>query len=116
VDIQRYVQIARPAMTLAEASDQIQTLRRMLMSAIQDISVLRQVMKDANLMGDANYRRLRIERMVQDHSSCGGNSWRNDCSYKHSLEEEEFLREELLATGEEVEAFRKRVRYVTTLT
>jgi hypothetical protein len=91
-------------------------LRHALFSAIQDIAVLKSALADRGLLDDATYKKLRMQRMVADHSSAGVASWRNSSSYPYTLDEDEFLRDQFHATDDEVRQYEDDVRAVQVLT
>jgi hypothetical protein len=112
----RLFRLFQPSNSLGELNHRIDDLRYTLNSAIQDIAVLKQVLKEKGLMKDAVYQQLRIDQMVQDHSSAGGDSWKNPCFYPYTLDEVDFLREALRANAAEVSAFKENVASIRMLT
>ncbi len=108
----RLFRLFQPASDLEGLSRQVQDLRATLLSAIQDIAVLKAMLRERQIWEDAAYKRLRVKRMISDHSSAGASPWRNYSSYPYTLEEPEFLREVLSATPAEIEEFKARVAAV----
>ena len=91
--------------SLEELTQQIQDLRYTLNSAVQDIVVLKNVLEEKGMMDAALYKRLRIMRMMNDHSSTGPSSWVKYSIYPYTLSEQDFLREALDANETEVKSF-----------
>ena len=91
--------------SLEELSQQIQDLRYTLNSAVQDLVLMKGVLEEKGLMDEALYKRLRIIRMLSDHSSAGADPWVNYAIYAYTLEEKDFLRHALRASEEEVKHF-----------
>jgi hypothetical protein len=94
---------------------QIAVLRRAVVSLAQDVAVLRDTLVRKGLLTAADYRKLRIDRMVDDHNGAGAAPWVHHSYFPHLLGEEEFLRVALEATDSEVEAFRKDADFVSQL-
>ena len=102
--------------TVEELAKQIQDLRHTLNSAVQDLVVLKEVLEEKGLMDEALYKRLRVTRMIQDHSSAGASSWVNYSIYPYTLDESDFLRHAFRANEQEVKNFEENVRHIGTLT
>jgi hypothetical protein len=94
---------------------QIAVLRRAVVSLAQDVAVLREALERGGILSTTDYRRLRIERMVQDHSGAGAAPWLHHSYFPHLLGDEGFLRVALRAGDSEVEAFRKDADFVSQL-
>ena len=101
--------------SLEQAADQIRLLRSALISAIQDLWGLKEMLRKKNLWSEDLYKELRIERMVEDHSGAGPAPWYDYSYFKYTLGEQEFLKEEFNATDEEVLQFKKNVEFVKQL-
>jgi hypothetical protein len=101
--------------TAVDSKSQIAVLRRAVVSLAQDVAVLRQILEREGLLSAAGYRKLRIDRMVDDHNGAGAAPWLHHSYFPHLLGEEEFLRVALEATDSEVEAFRKDADFVSQL-
>jgi len=99
-----------------EVSQQIQDLRSMLISVIQDFTVLKVMIQEKGLWDEARYKKLRIQRMVDDHSSAGCDSHKSYSHYPYTISESDFLRQRLKANEVEVRSFEIQVATVQTLT
>lgn len=93
--------------TLADLTQQVQDLRDILVSAVQDIVVLKTCLEQRGLMDEALYKELRIGRMLRDHSGAGPHPWVGYSIYPYTLNEEDFLRAALNATEAEVKGFKE---------
>src|SRR5579872_5798053 len=89
---------AKEIETLSQA---VADLRHTLFSAIQDIAVLKKALASKGLLDVALYKKLRVQRMLQDHNSAGASPWRTSSSYPYTLDEEEFLRDQFHPTDQE---------------
>ena len=102
--------------TVEELASQVEVLRSALMSAIQDIAVLKELLREKGGWDDYSYRKLRIQRMVKDHSSAGPWPHPIHSYYPYVLNETDFLKEVLSANEAEVREFEQRVDEVRFLT
>jgi hypothetical protein len=112
----RLFRLFQPSKSVEELNQRIEDLRYTLNSVVQDIAVLKEILEEKGLMDAALYKRIRVNRMVQEHSSAGANSWRNSCFYPYTLDEEDFLQESLGANEAEVKSFQENVSTIETLT
>lgn len=87
-----------------------------LISAIQEIVVLKEIMKAKGVWDEGLYKTLRRERMLQDNSSAGADPWQGFSYFPYAMEEGEFLRRMLGASEAEVEAYEKERAFLMTLT
>jgi len=104
----RFSRMFLTSTSLEELSQQIQALRYTLNSAVQDLVVLKNVLEEKGLMDAALYKRLRLMRMMNDHSSAGPSSSVKYSIYPYTLSEHDFLREALDANETEVKSFEER--------
>ncbi len=95
---------------------QVRMLRRALIGLAQDVTVLRRQLTESGALDPSRYRRLRIERMIDDHSSAGAVPWMSYSHYPYLLDDEQYLRTQLGASEAEVEEFRKQVEFKQQLT
>ena len=102
--------------TVEELARQIQDLLHTLNSAVQDLVVLKEVLEEKGLMDEALYKRLRVTRMINDHSSAGASPWINYSIYPYTLDEKDFLRHAFRASEEEVKHFQENVDAASTRT
>ena len=65
---QRSGRLFSPVRTVNELTSQVEVLRDTLMSAIQDIAVFKELLREKRVWDDSLYRKLRIQRMITDHS------------------------------------------------
>jgi hypothetical protein len=86
-----------------------------IISAIQDMVVIKQVLIEKGIWDEDLYKKLRIERMIGDHSGAGATPWQSYSHFPYTLEEEEFLEKVFNASKEEVEKFKKRVETIEEL-
>ena len=112
----RLFRLSRKPEDPVDIAEQIQDLRHMLFSLAQDVEVLKGMLAERGVWDTEVYRKLRVERMLDDHSSIGGGSWRTYSYYKFTLDEEEFLRHHLKMDDQAVVEFRDRAAYMETLT
>ena len=113
---ERYFRLSGPCRDLAEAELRIEALRATLTSTIQDIVVMKQLLQEQGMWNAARYHELRVERMIDDHSSGGAAPWEGHSWYPYTLDEADFLRHEFGASEAEVAAFLGRIRHVRYLT
>ena len=106
---------AKPADNTSLAQ-QVGDLRNILLSAIQDIAVLKESLQERELWEAEQYKRLRLRQMIVDQSSASANPWLAYSYYPYTLEDEEFLRLYLHADEAEVEAFKREVERTQELT
>ncbi|HZS05767.1 MAG TPA: zinc ribbon domain-containing protein [Blastocatellia bacterium] len=112
----RLFRLFQPATDPAQVARQVDDLRAVWVSAIQDIVVLKEMLAEKGIWDEASYKRLRIRRMIADHSGAGPCPWTEYSYYAYALEEDEFLRQQLAADKEEVESFEREVEFVSKLT
>ena len=94
---------------------QIDGLRRMVLGLAQDVDLLKRALREAKVLEAPGYKKLRVERMVGDHSGAGAFPFRHHSYFPYLLEEEDFLRTQLGATDEELQAYREEVEFVSSL-
>jgi hypothetical protein len=87
-----------------------------LFVAIQEISVLKAVLREKGMWDETLYRRLRTESMVTDHSSAGDWPQTSHSYYPYLLDERAFLRFAFKATKEDLADFDAKVEAVQYLT
>jgi len=97
-------------------AEQIQDLRHTLFSLIQEVEVLKDLLREQGTWDERRYRQLRVEKMLADHSSAGPDPWRHHSHYAYTLEEEEFLHEQLRFGEQELAEFRARAEDLETQT
>jgi hypothetical protein len=89
---------------------QLKDLLHVLNSTIQEVEVIKRTLKENNLWDDSLYKKLRLETMINDHSTAGVNPWESTSMYPYTLEESEFLRHVFDASDDEVSAFESEVK------
>jgi hypothetical protein len=85
---------------------QLNDLLHVLNGAIQEIEVLKDLLKEKSLWDDKLYKELRIKRMVGDHSVAGESPWKSHSIYPYTLDDKAFLRHKFDASDDEVNMFR----------
>ena len=111
----RLFRLHRKSKTIEELNEQIDDLRHILRSAVQDIAVLVSALQEKGVIDDAAYKRLRIAQMLRDHSSAGTSPWRYHSLYPHTLDEQDFLRQRFGAGEGEVREFSERANRSETM-
>ena len=95
---------------------QIAALRRAVIGLAQDVDVLKQLLRERQVLDPADYKSLRIQRMVDDHNSAGIAPFRRYSYFPYLLNEEDYLRKHLSATETEIQNFQEQVAFVEQLT
>ena len=93
---------------------QLDDIRHVLKSAIQDIAVMQSMLQEQGLWDDDLYKKLRVERMIGDHSAVGADPWGGHSVYQYTLEESEFLSNVFDASEDEVKKFESEVVRVSS--
>jgi len=104
---ERLFRMILPSKSIEELNQRIEDLHHTLNSAVHDIVVLKEVLREKGLMDEALYKRLRIERMLADHGGPGASPWVGSSIYPYTLDEHAFLRRTLGAGETEVKSFQK---------
>jgi hypothetical protein len=99
-----------------ELSRQSEDLRHTLLSAIQDVVVLKTLLREKGIWDDALYQRMRVRQMINDHSTAGVDPWIRHSHYAYTLDEHDFLRLCFNAGDAEVQEFARKVDEVQTAT
>jgi hypothetical protein len=99
-----------------QLTQQVKDLRAVLLSAIQDIAVLKDALLEQALWDAEQYKRLRLRQMIADQSSAGASPWLAYSYYPYTLEDEQFLRLYLHADEAAVEEFKREVERTKELT
>ena len=94
----------------------VEALSHGLLAAIQEIAVLKEMMREKGVWDDAAYRRLRTEIMIQDHNTAGPFPHTSHTYFPFMLDEDEFLRFAFKATKEDLEGYNAAVQAVNHLT
>ena len=113
--ITRLYQLFKKPKNLDELNGQVGILRSMVVSLIQDVDVLKSMLREKGLWDQIRYQSLRIDRMVGDHSGAGGAPFRHYSYFPYTLSEDDFLRHQFKLTDEELRDFKKKVEYVESL-
>jgi hypothetical protein len=112
----RLFRLLQSPRNVKELSRQIDDLRHTLLSAIQDIVVLKTLLSENGIWDDAHYQRLRVQQMIADHSTAGADPWIRHSLYAYTLDEHDFLRLCFKAGDAEVQEFARKVDEVQTAT
>jgi len=75
---------------------------------------MQSMLKEQGGWDDSLYKKLRIKRMIDDHSSAGVDPWEGHSVYRHTLEEAQFLRHVFGASDDEVKKFESDVEWVSS--
>jgi hypothetical protein len=102
--------------TMDALLQQVEDLRSMLISVIEDVDVMQEMLRERGVWDEQRYRELRFHRMVEDQSGRGPAPWQSYSYYRYTLEDEEFIRDVLGGKPEAVDEFRRRVEHVRQLT
>jgi hypothetical protein len=113
---QRIFQLLKRPEDFTEMRTQMEALRYTLLSVIQDVTVMQDMLERKGAWDPALYRELRTQRMIQDHSSAGIFPSLGFSAYCYTLDESDFLQKLFHATPAEVGAFEKKVAEVETYT
>jgi hypothetical protein len=93
---------------------QLKDLLHVLNGTIQEIEVVKDMFKERQLWDEDLYRKLRIKRMIEDHSMAGEAPWKGRAMYPYTLEDKDFLRHKFDASDDEVTKFRSEVERVSS--
>lgn len=116
LDKTRFLRIFRDPRTFDELSAQFADLRHILFSALQEIEVLKKMLRERDFFDSTGYRQARMHVMIGDHSSQGPSPWKSHSQYPYTLDEMEFAREVLRLTPDEIEEFKKEAASMETMT
>jgi len=83
---------------------------------IQEVEVLKSLMKENGIWNEERYRKVIMERFLSDHNSAGIGTGPSHSDYYYTFEEEGFLKDRFGLSDEEIKAFRAEVEYVSSLT
>src|SRR5262249_52756083 len=90
-------------------------LARTIRRLIQEVEVLKGMLKQNGLWNQEQYRKAITQQFIHDHNSAGGASEISHSDYPYLVSEVSFLKR-LNATEEEIKAFEDEVDYVSSLT
>jgi hypothetical protein len=88
----------------------------LLHRVIQEIEVLKAMLKEAGVWDQKRYKAAMMERMLDDHNSAGAAPWHHHSYYPYTLAEDGFLKHRFNSSEEEITAFKKQVDEVSCLT
>ncbi len=94
---------------------QAAAIRRMVVSLIQEVAVVKSMLEDKQIWDADVYRQFRIQRMIDDHVCSGASPWEYHSYYPHAITEEDFLRTQLDATDDEIEDFTEEVEFLENM-
>jgi hypothetical protein len=94
----------------------LDAITRVVLSLCQEVETLRAMLAERGLWDEKRYRELREATMLHDHGGPGPAAWQSYSHFKHTLDEEEFLKVVLRFSDEEVARFRQRARERLTMT
>lgn len=112
----RIADLFREPTTQAETVKQLAALRHALLSVIQDLAVMKQVLQDANLVTQERYKQLRIQRMELDQAEIGPSPWEAHSYYSHLQDASSYLADSLGCSSAEVADFNERANRARTMT
>ena len=85
---------------------QMKDFLHVLNGAIQEVEVLKDMLKEKGFWDDKKYKELRIKRMIGD----GANPRKSRSMYSYTLNDSEFLRRIFAASEDEVRKFENEAR------
>lgn len=103
----RFFRLFRDPRTPGEVAEQFADLRHVLFSALQEIETLKRLLSESNVVSLEDYKRARLQVMLDDHSSQGASPWKSHSQYAYTLDEIEYAREALKLSPSEIEHFQK---------
>lgn len=112
----REFRLFAPSASIEDMNDRLEILLETLNSAIQDIAVLKDILREKGIWDPELYKRLRIERMINDHATPGPPPWKWHSLFPYMLKETDFLRDQFQASEPEIKEFKARVDSVETVT
>jgi hypothetical protein len=99
----------------AQKDKSVADLLSVTFSAIQDMVAMKELLIEKGIWDEELYKKLRIERMIDDHSGAGATPWQSYSHFPYTLDEEEFLEKVFNASKEEIEKFKERVETIEEL-
>lgn len=112
--------VAALSMTGAESHEivhfQIQALKDMVYSLCQEVETLRGMLIDKEILTQQNYNKAREKLMLGDHCGRGADPWLDHSYYRYVLDEDDFLKNILELTPEQVKEFRQHASNLERLT
>lgn len=112
----RYFEIYWHAHGFPALNDRADALVATLRSVVQEIEVLKEMLRQKHAWDDRLYRQLRFRQMLSDHDSAGAAPWQYHAIYPYTLSEPDFLRSQLAASEEEIKAFQEKATDLETRT
>jgi hypothetical protein len=91
-------------------------LLAVLLSAIQDVAVIKELLQEKGVWDETLYKELRLQRMIGDHSSIGPSPWTSYSYFPYTLVESAFLRHQFKASDEEVKEFEEQAQAISECT
>ncbi|MEE8143361.1 MAG: hypothetical protein V3T77_09700 [Planctomycetota bacterium] len=106
----------RPRKERKSVSEEIASLRAMVISLAQDVMVLKDLLREKNLWDAATYKRIRTKVMIDDHNAAGPAPWVSHSYYRYTLKELDYLRLVFNANDHEIQEYENKVDFVSRLT
>lgn len=113
---QRCFRIHQTSSDPAVLKQQVDDLRHMLFSVIQDLEIMRNTLARHGLLAAPEHKDQRIKSMLADHSSAGATPWRAHSYYPHTLDTQAYLREILDLSDDEIKEYEAEAQHRATLT
>src|SRR5262245_43621815 len=102
--------------TIQNAFGSAEGLRGVVQRLIQEVEVLKQLLKERGLWDEANYKRLMVGMMIHDHNSTGPAPQTSHSYFPYALHQSSFMKYRFDASDEEVGAFEREVHRVSSFT
>lgn len=95
---------------------QIKALTDIVYSLCQEVETMRELLIKNEKLTACEYDQARRKRMLEDHTSVGPNPWILHSYYRYMLDEDDFLREILKLSPEQIQEFRQSAQTAERLT
>ena len=93
---------------------QLKDLLHVLNGTIQELEVVKNMLKEKGLWDEKLYKGLRIKRMLDDHNMAAETPWKAHSNYSYTLNDKAFLRHVFDASDDEVKEFESEVERVSS--
>jgi hypothetical protein len=107
---------APPHLRPLYAFNSVEGLAFVVHSLIQEVEVLKTMLKDTGNWSAQQYKETMIRLRIADHNSAGGCPWTHHSYYRYTLDDRDFLKEALGATEGEIRDFEAEAEEVSMYT
>jgi hypothetical protein len=111
----RWFQIFNTDTSPAAQTKKLEALAHVVVSLAQEVETQRRLLEERGV-DPARYRAVREQVMLGDHGGPGAAPWRAYSYFKHTLDEEDFLRSVLGLDDAGIARFRANVKHREILT